>query len=397
KCIRECEFAKRKLQKPADVKVYNLGEAVNSRFEEYAPSISSKANLLVFTSRRENTTSPNDRKGKHIFEEGDYKFYEDIYVSKLDSLSNWEDCTNKLGDINTTENDGVLSISPDNSGVFVYKYDLQGGGDIYFSKALPNFKWAKPEALPKNINTSFFEGSTSLTADGNKMYFVSDRLGGLGSCDIYYSEKKGGMWSNPMNLGEIVNTDGDEKFVFIHPNGRTLFFASNGHLGMGSYDIFRTELVNEVWTKPINLGYPINSVNEESTFSLTADNKTMYISAEYTQVSDNGVANYGERDIYKIDISNYPLMAEGYDKLTHGQLICYLKEANSGEAMKGVQIIVESLEDGEITEAFTDKSGMARINLRSQATYKVTAKKGDKIFSEEITLIEKVQNWEIRL
>jgi hypothetical protein len=166
---------------------------------------------------------------------------------------------------------------------------------------------------------------------------------------------------------------------------------------MGSYDIFRTELVNEVWTKPINLGYPINSVNEESTFSLTADNKTMYISAEYTQVSDNGVANYGERDIYKIDISNYPLMAEGYDKLTHGQLICYLKEANSGEAMKGVQIIVESLEDGEITEAFTDKSGMARINLRSQATYKVTAKKGDKIFSEEITLIEKVQNWEIRL
>ncbi|MFN9970562.1 MAG: hypothetical protein ACK58T_11745, partial [Phycisphaerae bacterium] len=114
-------------------------------------------------------------------------------------------------------------------------------------------------------------------ADGKTLYFISERMEGFGLGDVYVTQKKGDSWTSPKNLGEVINTDMDEKFVFIHPNGKTLFFASNGHPGMGSYDIFKTELVNGKWSTPVNLGYPINTVNEESTFSLTMDNSTMYL------------------------------------------------------------------------------------------------------------------------
>ena len=149
-----------------------------------------------------------------------------------------------------------------------------------------------------------------MTADGNTIYFVSERPEGEGQGDIYVSTKKGENWSSPKNLGPVVNTDLDEKFVFIHPNGKTLFFASNGHQTMGSYDIFKTEYVNGEWSVPINLGYPINTVNEESTFSLTKDNKTLMIAAEY----DN---SFGERDIYRIDVSKYALLSSTSSKYMH--------------------------------------------------------------------------------
>ncbi|MBM3448521.1 MAG: tetratricopeptide repeat protein [Bacteroidetes bacterium] len=403
KYIKECEFAKRKMAKPSNVKVYNIGEEINSRFEEYAPSITSDGKLLVFTSRRENTTSPEDRKGKHLDENGDYKFYEDIYYSQWDAASNsWSDCLKAGGAVNTTDHDAVLSISPDGHGIYVYKNSADNAGDIYFSKMTDKLIWKEAEKLPKTINSSYFEGSTSETADGKMLYFVSERLGGLGLCDIYYAEKSGGSWGKPENIGATINTPGDEKFVFIHPNGKTLFFASDGHLGLGSYDIYKTEYVNGMWTKPINLGYPINTVNEESTFSLTADNSKMFVAAEYASVSDENVANYGERDIYMVDISNYPLMNEGYEKSVFAQLIAIVSDANSGAPLKGVSVTVESLEDGEVYENTTDKIGYARINLRGDAIYKITAKKGDKTFTEEVKIEmnisgETVQKWEIRL
>jgi hypothetical protein len=195
-------------------------------------------------------------------------------------------------------------------------------------------------------------------------------------------------------MGPVINTTYDEKFVFIHPNGKTLFFASAGHLGMGSYDIFKTELVNGVWSKPINLGYPINTVNEESTFSLTSDNKFMYIAAEYPD-------SYGDRDIYKVDVSRYPVMSEGYEKSVYAQLIAIVVDANS-KAFKGVNIQVEDLDTGEIQTGETDKAGYCRVNVQGGKTYKVTAEKDGKKFSEEVTIEmknsgETVRKWEIKL
>ena len=226
------------------------------------------------------------------------------------------------------------------------------------------------------------------------MYFISERQTGLGRGDIYYSEKAGSGWGKPTNMGPVINTPYDEKFVFIHPNGKTLFFASEGHLGMGSYDIFKTELVNGVWSKPINLGYPINSVNEESTFSLTSDNKNMYIAAEYKD-------SYGDRDIYKIDVSRYALMSEGYEQSVFAQLIAIVLDEN-GKPNKGVKINVEDIESGEIQTGETDKAGYCRLNVQGGKTYKVIAEKGEKKFSEEVkiemkTSGETIRKWEIKL
>ena len=386
----QCMYAKEMMQKPVEVTIENMGNLINSRYDDYTPSISADGKLLVFTARR------NDTKGGRMDEQGDYKYFEDIYYSEYDeTTSSWTQSVAVEGDLNTETYDAVLSIFPSGNGMYVYKNTVSSTGDIYFSEYRPSTKeWTAAQKMPRPINTSYFEGSISMTADGNTVYFVSERPEGEGQGDIYVSTKKGEHWSNPKNLGEVVNTDLDEKFVFIHPNGKTLFFASNGHQTMGSYDIFKTELVNGVWSKPINLGYPINTVNEESTFSLTADNKTMYIAAEYPD-------SYGDRDIYKVDISRYPVMSEGYEKSVYAQLIAIVLNTE-GKAFKGVKIEVEDLDTGEKSNGETDKAGYCRVNVQGGKTYKVTAEKDGKKFSEEVTIEmknsgETVRKWEIRL
>ena len=394
KFIRECEFAKRKKEKPVDVTITNLGGVINTRLEEYAPSITADGKTLVFTSRRDNTTSPPERMGKNIDEKGDFKFYEDIYFTVIDSVSGeWSDCEKLPGAVNTNFHDAVLSIVPDGSMIYVYKNDGDNAGDIFFSKK-GETKWREAERLPKSINTSFFEGSVSQTADGKMLYFISERMDGMGRGDIYVSEKNGSAWGKPKNMGAVINTSHDEKFVFIHPNGKTLFFASDGHLGMGSYDIFKTELVNGVWSKPINLGYPINTVNEESTFSLTSDNKYMYIAAEYPD-------SYGDRDIYKVDVSRYAVMSEGYEKSIYAQLIAIVAD-KEGKALKGVNVQVEDLDTGEKLTGVTDKAGYCRVNVQGGRAYLVTAEKDGKKISEELTIEmkksgETVRKWEIKI
>jgi len=292
--IDQCDYAAEMMMKPLDVDIKNLGHSVNSRNDDYAPSVTSDGRLLVFTSRRPGTSNAVD-------EHGDYRYFEDIYFSEWDEQSGeWEPAERFSENVNSPTHDAVLSLSPDGKELYVYKNDLDRAGDIFVSRFTGN--WSVPEKLPRPINTSYFESSVSITADGSTMYFISERPSGMGRGDIYRSQKNGkDSWSKPENLGEVVNTPGDEKFVFIHPNGNTLFFASNGHLTMGSYDIFRSEFKDGSWNIPVNLGYPINTVNEESTFSMTADNKKLLISAEYTD-------GMGERDIYEVDLSHTDIL-----------------------------------------------------------------------------------------
>jgi tetratricopeptide (TPR) repeat protein len=375
KYIKECEYAKEAMKNPASVGIANLGVEVNTRFEEYTPSITADGSRLYFTSRR------SDTKGGEIDTKGDYKFFEDIYVSLYDEENNtWSTAEQLPGAVNTETYDAVLSVVPDGSGLFVYKNTVTTTGDIFFSKRNDvDNEFRLAEKMPRPINTSYFESSISMTADGNTVYFISERPEGLGQGDIYVSTKKGKSWSNPKNLGKIVNTDYDEKFVFIHPNGKTLYFASNGHQGMGSYDIFKTELVNGQWSVPVNLGYPINTVNEESTFSLTSDNKTMYISAEYGDT-------FGERDIYQIDVSSYDLVSQGYDTGTFGQVICTVKD-KSGKIAKGVTVSI--YQEGSNKVLFsekTDKAGRIKASLAGNKTYKVLVMGEERNYEQSLTL-----------
>ncbi|NQX90918.1 MAG: PD40 domain-containing protein, partial [Flavobacteriales bacterium] len=194
------------------------------------------------------------------------------------------------------------------------------------------------------------------------------------------SEKSAGGWGKPKNLGDVINTPEDEKFVFIHPNGKTLYFASNGHQCMGSYDIFKTEFLNGQWSIPVNLGYPINTVNEESTFSLTKDNQTMLIAAEYDDT-------YGERDIYSIDVSSYPLISAGYESSGYGTVVLEVKD-EEGKPWKGEEVQFVLKETGRvITTRKSDRAGLVRVNLPGAQTYIAKFTDGDQKKEVEISVV----------
>ncbi len=360
KHIDECNYAKEMMKSPADVTIKNLGEEINSRYDDYTPSITSDGKILIFTARR------IDTKGGRTDTQGDYKHFEDIYYSTWDEENQvWDRAVAVDGELNTETHDAVLSIFPDGTGMYVYKNTVTTTGDIYYSLFdKQNKTWQAAIKMPRPINTTYFESSITMTSDGNTVYFISERPEGNGQGDIYVSSKTGSAWSSPKNLGTVVNTEHDEKFVFIHPNGRTLYFASDGHLTMGSYDIFKTELINGVWSQPINLGYPINTVNEESTFSLTNDNKTLMIAAEYDD-------SFGERDIYAIDVSRYPLLADGYGASSFGQITVGFYD-KKGKSIKGAEVELFSVDHGNsVAKGKTDRLGEFKVAVQGNEQYKV--------------------------
>ncbi len=364
--IQECKYAKSMMAKPVQVTITNLGKEINSRYEEYAPSVTADGNKLYFTSRRSSTT------GGKVDEKGDYKFYEDIFFSQKDANGKWMEAEKVEGKVNSESHDGILSIMPDGSGMYVYKNDGKVSGDIFFSlKDINTGEFGEATPLVYPINTkNRFESSTSITEDGRFLYFVSERDKGLGRGDIYVSEKVNGTWSEPKNMGNVINTPGDEKFVFIHPNGQIIFFASNGHLSLGGYDIFKSEFVNGSWTPPMNLGYPINTVNEESTLSITRDNKTMFLAAEFEN-------SLGERDIYSVDISNYAMIGntEVVNNYTQawGRIV-----TKRGKPIKGLMVYWMDEYGVEIAKAMTDKNGIAVTQIIADQSYFIEIRDGAK-------------------
>lgn len=376
--IEQCQFAQMMMQHPRDVKMENLDRRINSRFDDYTPSITADGKLLVFTSRRP------DIKGGGVDTRGDHKYFENIFYSEWDAINEeWTAAEQLKGQVNTTAYDAVLSIAPNGKSMYVYKNNAQSAGDIFTSAYVDSSKnWSAAEKLPKPINTSYFESSISITDDGKHLYFISERPGGEGQGDIYISEKQGDRWGKPKNLGNLVNTSGDEKFVFVHPNGKHLFFASNGHQTMGSYDIFRCEIIEGKATRPINLGYPINTVNEESTFSLTADNKTMYIAAEYPE-------GQGERDIWRVDLSNYKIVEDDIvaEVYFQGTVI----DATTESRYKNAEVLVYSASGKLIYNLKTDKFGEFELKLLRGDVYEFEVKTGvvkDKKFSVDLKNIE---------
>ena len=298
--LDQIKVAKTLLASPVDVKITNMGSRVNTLYDDYGPAISSDGKTLIFSSRR-----PDEK--NMAKDPNDGKYMEDVYVATWDSVNNvWYPSETIKGRINTEDHDGCLSLSPDGMDLYIYRNEGDAGngaGDIYVARASSSGKWSSAKQLPKNIiNTTYFESSASVTADNNQLYFVSERKGGLGNGDIWVAEKiSRNDWGEPINLGPILNTKEDERMVFVHPNGKILFFSSDGPGTMGGYDIFMSKFQDDKWSEPVNLGYPINTVNDEVNFTITADGKKAYTSA----IKAGGI---GELDIYEIDLSKLNLI-----------------------------------------------------------------------------------------
>lgn len=220
--IAHCNNAKKYIASPIDVKIDNLGTAINSKFDEQTPCISADGRKLVFNTRRpEMTDSPVDV-------EGDGKYFQDIYIANWDTVNKkWNQAEDVPGNVNTPAHDACTSISPDGKQIFIYKNDVNDnesrGGDVFVSKVVNN-KWKTPEALGKPINSSYWEGGACISPDGKTLYFISERKGGYGHADIWMVKRISKTeWGKPVNLGPEINTEFDEVGVFLAPDGKTLF------------------------------------------------------------------------------------------------------------------------------------------------------------------------------
>lgn len=286
--IYECDNGKEFVAHPGNFSIVNIGREINSEYEDYAPVLNGDETEIIFTSRRR-----EDNLNENVFE--DNKPFEDIFTSKkVGGL--WQRATNIGAVVNTPYHNSNLALSKDGNTLFIYNDD--NGGDIYSSERGPNNQWGPPVPLPGIINSSFNEKSISISTDERTLYFASDRPGGFGGIDIYRATLDSkGQWSNVRNLGPKINTEYDEEGPFIDQDDVTLYFSSKGHKGMGGHDIFKAVLdpkTNE-WSEPDNLGYPINTPDDDVYFVSSVDGKRAY----YSSVREDGM---GYTDIYVITI-----------------------------------------------------------------------------------------------
>jgi hypothetical protein len=285
--ITECRTAIEFEQHPADVTIENIGKTINSEYPDYVPVISADESELIFTSRRAGST------GNLLDPLGDY--FEDVYISfKKDSV--WSLPRNISNNINTGTHDACVGLSADGELLFLYRTsDDLLSGDLY-SSVFDGKDWTVPVKLPSPINSAeYTEPSIAMSTDGQTIYFSSNRPGGYGKKDIYKVIRlPNGEWSQPVNMGPSINTAEDEDALFIHPSGKTFYFSSKGHKNMGGYDIFKSELHEDgSWSEAENLGYPVNSADDDVFFVLSTDGKTGY----YSSVKPD---TYGGTDIYLV-------------------------------------------------------------------------------------------------
>lgn len=287
KKMKTVAFRQQAYANPVPFNPQNMGAAVNSANDEYLPALTADGQTLVFTRRfpRTGCTTANT------------DMEEDFYVS-VKKNGEWTKAVRMSEPVNTYDNEGAQCISQDGRMMIFTgcnRKDGAGRCDLYICRREGN-QWSKPQNLGMPVNTAAWEAQPTFSVDGKTLYFVSNRKGGLGGMDIWKSELVNGQWSQPQNLGAPVNTPGDEKTPFIHFDDRTLYFASDGHVGMGGLDLFMSKLQDDgSWSDPVNVGYPINTEGDESNMIVGADGRTAIYSSDQ-------LGGYGREDLYMFEL-----------------------------------------------------------------------------------------------
>lgn len=272
--IEVCDMAKNLIAKPVSFTEENAGELFNDEKSNFNPLISADGKSFAYMIS--------------------LKFYDAVMFSRLVN-GRWTAPVNITPEIQSDGDFYISSLSADGKLLFLSKDD-NINSDIYMS-TYNGESWSKTVKLNKNINTKYWESHAFLTEDGNQLVFASDRTGGFGGLDLYVSHKVNGDWGPAVNIGPEINTPFNEDRPFLINNGKTLFFSSQGHENIGGYDLFRSDLqTNGLWSKPKNLGYPINTPDDDIFFMPAADGKSGY----YSRYKETG--GYGKEDIYKITL-----------------------------------------------------------------------------------------------
>jgi len=276
------------LKNPVPLKITNLGDFFNSDYADHSPLVSLTGNRIFFTSRR-----PAGR-GAQL---PDGQFAEKVFFAERNQKG-WSKPRVLDEFFSRTEHKSILSLSPDGNRLFLFKNDREGKS-IYVSDYM-NGEWQEPEKLPYPINSRWDETHAALSPDQSTLYFTSNRPGGFGGLDIYRSKLDAyGQWGEPVNLGPMINSELDEETPMLHPDGQTLYFASEGHTSMGRFDVFYSQIQSEeTWTEPVNMGHPINTPDDDFFFVPTLDkSQAYYASYRFSE-------NVGRSDIYKVEFDS---------------------------------------------------------------------------------------------
>jgi len=304
--VKSCEFAMYCVAHPVPFSPVNIGDSINTRFDEYINAITPDEKRLYFTRKNARNSLTLDQT---------QEFEEEFYYANRDD-STWRQAVNIGPPINTHGNEGAVNISPDGNYLFFAacnREDGYGSCDIYYSKRT-GAQWSVPENLGEVVNSPQWDSQPSFSSDGKTLYFASKRAGGKGSSDIWKSElQPGGKWSIPVNLGDSINTQAEEMAPFIHPDDQTLYFSSKGHPGLGGFDLFYSRRDQHgAWKRPVNLGYPINTHADEITLVINAKGTLAYISSDIP-------GGKGRQDIYQFPLYNEarPLFANYFKGIVY--------------------------------------------------------------------------------
>jgi outer membrane protein OmpA-like peptidoglycan-associated protein/tetratricopeptide (TPR) repeat protein len=358
--LRNCNFAIKSMQNPVDFNPQNMGGEINSEFEEYLPSISADGKLFVITRRAPfigNIVS------------------EDFYVS-FKNDTGWTKSVNMGTAINSPGNEGAQCLSADGKILFFTACDREDGFgrcDIYASFKTKN-GWSKARNLGRNINTSSWESQPSISPDGRELYFVSNRPGGIGKMDIWKSTlSENGFFGKPENLGTQINTEFDEMSPFIHSDNQTFYFASNGHVGMGDFDLFlsRRKYPKSRWGFPENLGYPINTNEVENSLIVASDGNTAYYASDKF--------GYGQEDIFWFSLPQ----EKSANKV--GYLNTSIKDAKSMLPINSTIQLIDLSTGDVLMESYTTERGKGQkfTSLPANTNYALNVSSDGYLFHSE--------------
>jgi hypothetical protein len=337
----------------------NLGDSINTSLQEYAPSLTIDRATMYFTRLLS---------GRN----------EDFYVSHLQPSGTWSLASNIGPPVNTPYNEGSGHISQDGNILLYAGCNLPGGYgscDIYYSLRTAS-GWTEPENIGPPINGEYWDTQPCLSADNTDLYFVSNRPGGYGGSDIYVSHRQpDGSWGTPVNLGPGINTSADESSPFIHADNQTLFFASDGWPGIGGVDLFYARKnLDGGWGKPVNLGYPINTIDHDGSLFVASDGKTAYFASDRTD-------GKGGLDIYSFTL--YPAARPLQTLFVRG----YVYDAGTGKRLSSVIDLVNLATGKQVTRITSDDFGnyMVALPVGGDYAFHVT-RKGYLFYSDHFSL-----------
>lgn len=372
------KFAQQLMASPVSFKPVNLGPSINSKFKDYLPALSADEQTLIFA-----RTLPRDT----TKEVTPVNSNEDFFISKSDA-DKWRWAKNIGEPINSPLNEGAQTLSPDGqlfiftgceNKVYGYGDKRKGFGscDLFYSYKQGAF-WTDPKNLGQVVNSKNWDSQPTLSSDGRTLYFISNRTGGKGGMDIWMTRiGENGQWSVPKNMSEL-NTERDEMSPFVHPDNATFYFSSQGHYGLGKHDLFVARKNSEgIFTNPVNLGYPINTNGDEFGLVVTAKGtKAMYASGR-----DGG---YGDWDIYSFDLP--PAAVAGKVTYMKGKVF----DATTKKPLSAKFELLELSTGKTIVESYSDEmTGEFLVCLPANNNYALNcSKNGYLFFSENFALTD---------